>query len=116
MRKRPQFADRSGAGERHPMTPTSRVRFEPVEGADRLLTPAFNEFLAGLHDRLHTRALRLRADRARLLADAHAGRRPAPLPASEATTGHWKVPPAPDELKKAGNEVSGAWSFTSKII
>src|SRR5437764_249575 len=36
MRKRPQFADRSGAGERHPMTPTSRVRFEPVEGANRM--------------------------------------------------------------------------------
>src|SRR5256884_8598913 len=116
MRKRPQFADRSGAGERHPMTPTSRVRFEPVEGADRLITPAFNEFLAALHDRLHTRALRLRADRARLLADAHAGRRPAPLPASEATTGDWKVPPVPDELKKPGIEISGPCSITSMFI
>src|SRR5436190_2037200 len=116
MRKRPQSADRSGAGERHPMTPTSRVRFEPVEGADRLLTPAFNEFLAALHDRLHTRALRLRADRARLLADAHAGRRPAPLPASEATTGDWKVPPVPDELQKPGIEISGPCSITSMFI
>src|SRR5260370_1052998 len=87
----------SGAGERQPMTPTSRVRFEPVEGADRLFTPAFNEFLAALHDRLHARALKLRADRARLLADAHAGRRPAPLPPREATTGDWKVPPSPDQ-------------------
>ena len=98
------------------MTPTSRVRFEPVEGADRLFTPAFNEFLAALHDRLHTRALRLRADRARLLADAHAGRRPAPLPASEATTGDWKVPPVPDELKKPGIEISGPCSITSMFI
>src|SRR3989441_5388665 len=89
----------SGAGERQPMTPTSRVRFEPAEGAERLFTPAFNEFLAALHDRLNARALKLRADRARLLADAHAGRRPAPLPQSEATTGDWKVPPVPDELK-----------------
>src|SRR6266478_5615438 len=116
MRKRPQFADRSGAGERHPMTPTSRVRFEPVEGADRLFTPAFNEFLAALHDRLHARALKLRADRARLLADAHTGRRPAPLPASEATTGDWKVPAVPDELKKPGIEISGPCSITSMFI
>src|SRR6266850_1202739 len=116
MRKRPQFADHSGAGERHPMTPTSRVRFEPVEGADRLFTPAFNEFLAALHDRLHARALKLRADRARLLADAHAGRRPAPLPTSEATTGDWQVPPVPDELKKPGIEISGPCSITSMFI
>src|SRR5438309_5210765 len=116
MRKRPQFADRSGAGERHPMTPTSRVRFEPVEGADRLFTPAFNEFLAALHDRLHTRALRLRADRARLLADAHAGRRPAPLPPSEANTGDWRVPAVPDELGKPGIEISGTCAMTARFI
>src|SRR5712664_1752187 len=106
----------SGAGERQPMTPSSRVRFEPVEGADRLFTPAFNEFLAALHDRLHARALKLRADRARLLADAHAGRRPAPLPPSEATTGNWKVSPVPDELKKPGIEISGPCSITSMFI
>src|SRR5438552_292193 len=116
MRKRPQSADRSGAGERHPMTPTSRVRFEPVEGADRLFTPAFNEFLAALHDRLHARALKLRADRARLLADAHAGRRPAPLPASAASAGDWKVPPVPDDLRKPGIEISGPCSITSMFI
>jgi malate synthase len=98
------------------MTPTSRVRFEPVEGADRLFTPTFNEFLAALHDRLHARALSLRADRARLLADAHAGRRPAPLPPSEATTGVWKVPPVPDELRKPGIEISGPCSITSMFI
>jgi malate synthase len=98
------------------MTPTSRVRFEPIEGADRLFTPAFNEFLAALHDRLHARALTLRADRARLLADAHAGRRPAPLPPSEATTGDWKVPTVPDELKKPGIEISGPCSITAMFI
>src|SRR5437879_5826564 len=98
------------------MTPTSRVRFEPAEGAERLFTPAFNEFLAALHDRLNARALKLRADRARLLADAHAGRRPAPLPPSEATTGDWKVPPVPDELKKTGIENSGPCSITSMFI
>src|SRR5437867_12284899 len=98
------------------MTPTSRVRFEPVEGAERLFTPAFNEFLAALHDRLNARALKLRADRARLLAHAHAGRRPAPPPPSEATTGDWKVPPAPDELKEPGLEISGPCSIRSVVI
>jgi len=98
------------------MTPISRVRFEPVEGADRLFTPAFNELLATLHDRLHARALALRAERSRMLADAHAGRLPAPLPPSSATSGDWKVPPVPDELKKPGIEISGPCSITSMFI
>jgi len=98
------------------MTPTSRVRFEPVEGADRLFTPAFNELLAALHDRLNARALSLREQRLRMLADAHAGRLPAPLPASAATTTDWKVPPVPEELKKPGIEISGPCSITSMFI
>jgi malate synthase len=98
------------------MTPTSRVRFEPVEGADRLFTPAFNELLAALHDRLNARAQSLRAQRLRMLADAHAGRLPAPLAASAATTTDWKVPPVPDELRKPGIEISGPCSITSMFI
>src|SRR5438552_7969119 len=98
------------------MTPTSRVRFEPVEGAERVFTPAFNELLATLHDRLHARALKLLADRRRRLAAAHAGRGPAPLPPSEATTGTWKVPTVPEELKKPGIEISGPCSITSMFI
>src|SRR5207302_9295034 len=92
------------------------VRFEPVEGAERVFTPAFNELLATLHDRLHARALKLRAERVRMLADAHAGRGPAPLPPSEATTGTWKVPTVPEELKKPGIEISGPCSITSMFI
>jgi malate synthase len=98
------------------MTPTSRVRFEAVEGAERLFTPTFNQLLAALHDRLHARALKLRTERARMLADAHAGRLPAPLPPSEATSGTWKVPPVPDELKTPGIEISGPCSITSMFI
>src|SRR5690349_3936696 len=121
MRKRPRSPPcrrrrTPTAGERRPMTPTSRVRFESVEGADRLLTPEFNDLLAALHDRLHGRALKLRAERARMLADAHAGRLPGPLPPSEATTTDWKVPPVPDELKKPGIEISGPCSITSMFI
>jgi malate synthase len=98
------------------MTPTSRVHYEPVEGADRLFTPAFNELLAALHDRLHARALALRTERGRMLAAAHAGRRPGPLPASEATTTDWKVPTVPEDLKKPGIEISGPCSITSMFI
>src|SRR5437763_1630317 len=98
------------------MTPTSRVRFEPVEGAERVFTPAFNELLAALHDRLHARALKLRAERVRMLADAHAGRGPAPRPPGEATPGTWKVPTVPEELKKPGIEISGPCSITSMFI
>jgi malate synthase len=98
------------------MTSTSRVQFEPVEGADRLFTPAFNDVLAALHDRLQPRAQALRAARDRMLADAHAGRRPAPLPPSEATTGDWKVPAVPEELKRPGIEISGPCSITSMFI
>jgi len=98
------------------MTPTSRVHFEPVEGAAALFTPAFTEFLTALHDRLHARALALRTTRARLLQDAlHHGKPPAALPPS-AANGDWKVPDVPEELKKPGIEISGPCSITSMFI
>ena len=98
------------------MTPTSRVHFEPVEGAGALFTPAFNDFLAALHDRLHPRAVELRKARGRLLQDAlHHGKPPAPLPPSSATA-DWKVPEVPDDLRKPGIEISGPCSITSMFI
>ena len=98
------------------MTPTSRVHFEPVEGAAALFTPAFNDFLAALHDRLHARAMALRTARARLLQDAlHHGKPPAALPPSSAN-GDWKVPDVPADLKKPGIEISGPCSITSMFI
>ncbi len=99
------------------MTPTSRLHFAPVEGAAGLFTPDFTGFLTTLHDRLHARAQGLRAARARLLEDAlEHGKPPAPLPASEATTGDWKVPPVPADLQKPGIEISGPCSITSMFI
>ncbi len=98
------------------MTPTSRVHFEPVEGAGALFTPAFNDFLAALHDRLHMRAVELRKARTRLLQDAlHHGKPPAPLPPSSATA-DWKVPEVPADLRKPGIEISGPCSITSMFI
>ena len=99
------------------MTPTSRVRSQPVEGADRVFTEAFNELLAALHDRFQPRAQGLRARRAEMLTDAlQRHRPPAPLPPSEATTGDWKVPPVPADLRKPGIEISGPCSITSMFI
>jgi malate synthase len=96
--------------------PASRVRVAPVEGADRLFTPEFTEYLLALHDRLGARVHDLIAARAAMLARAHAGTRPAPLPPGPATTGDWRVPPVPDELRKPGIEISGPCSITSMFI
>ena len=99
------------------MTATSRLRFEPVDGATALFTAPFVEYLAALHDGLHARALALRARRAEMVADAlHRGRPPGPLPASEATTGQWSVPAVPDDLRRPGIEISGPCSITSMFI
>jgi malate synthase len=99
------------------MTPTSRLHVASVEGAAGLFTPDFTRFLTMLHDRLHARAQALRTARARLLQDAlEHGKAPAPLPASEATTSAWNVPPVPVDLQKPGIEISGPCSITSMFI
>jgi malate synthase len=100
------------------MSPTTppRVRFAPVEGADQLFTPAFDDYLALLHDRFDARVRELLAAREATLRRALAGQRPGPLPPSAATTGDWKVPPVPDDLKKPGIEISGPCSITSMFI
>jgi malate synthase len=94
-----------------------RVRFAPVEGAGRLFTPAFMDYLVLLHDRLAARALELRAKRDEVLRRA-LGRHamPAHPPATEANTGSWQVEPVPDDLKRPGIEISGPCSITSMFI
>src|SRR5438067_9519347 len=96
---------------------TTRVRFAPVEGAAALFTEAFCDYLTVLHDTLGARALELRTRRGEVLRPALQRRvLPAGLPASEATTGAWRVPPVPDDLKKPGIEISGPCSITSMFI
>ena len=96
---------------------TYRVRCAPVEGAGELFTPEFMEYLARLHDRFTPTIQQLLAKRAQVLADAHErGILPGSLPASEATTGDWKVPPVPEDLKKPGIEISGPASITAMFI
>ncbi len=95
----------------------TRVRFAPAEGAARLFTPTFCEYLARLHDALGARARELRARRDEGLRRALRDHvMPGHPPPSEATTGDWRVPPVPDELRKPGIEISGPCSITSMFI
>jgi malate synthase len=96
---------------------TTRVKFAPVEGAAALFTEAFCGYLTVLHDALAARALELRIRRGEVLHAALQRRgMPAGLPASEATTGAWRVPPVPDDLQRPGIEISGPCSITSMFI
>src|SRR5262245_41692234 len=96
--------------------PVTRVRVAPVEGATELFTPEFNDFLLALHDRLGGRVHELIARRPAMLKRAHQGTPPASLPPSPATTGDWRVPPVPEDLRKPGIEISGPCSITSMFI
>jgi malate synthase len=95
---------------------TSRVRWAPVDGATGLLTPAFVDYLTVLHDRLGPRVLELRGGRAEMLKRAFEGHPPAPRPVSDITTGTWRVPEVPPELRKPGIEISGPCSITPMFI
>jgi malate synthase len=102
------------------MTPTSattRVRFAPVEGAAQLFTADFCEYLCTLHDDFTPRVHTLRRQRDAVLRRAlEQGTQPGPQPASAATTGDWKVPPVPEDLRRPGIEISGPCSITSMFI
>ena len=103
-------------GTNPPSPSMARVRFAPVEGAAKLFTPEFTEYLAMLHDRFAGRVRELCERRATVLRHAHEGDAPALRPPSEATTGDWKVPPVPAELSRPGIEISGPCSITSMFI
>lgn len=100
-----------------PASPTARVRFAPVEGAAQLFTEDFCGYLCKLHDDFTPRVHALRRQRDAVLRRAlEAGTLPGPHPASAATTGDWKVPPVPEDLKRPGIEISGPCSITSMFI
>ena len=98
-------------------TATARVRFAPVEGAARLFTDDFRDYLCKLHDDFTPRVHALRRQRDAVLRRAlEQGTLPGPRPASAATTGDWKVPPVPEDLARPGIEISGPCSITSMFI
>src|SRR5262245_17517339 len=86
------------------------------DNLSELFTIEFKAFLVALHDLLGARVHELIAKRAAMLARAHAGTPPTPQPPSAATTGDWRVPPVPEELRKPGIEISGPCSITSMFI
>ena len=98
-------------------TATTRVRFAPVEGAARLFTDDFCDYLCKLHDDFTPRVHALRRQRDAVLRRAlEQGTLPGPQPASAATTGDWKVPTVPEDLLRPGIEISGPCSITSMFI
>src|SRR5512136_1363395 len=95
----------------------TRVRFAPVEGAARLFTADFCEYLCTLHDDFTPRVRALRRQRDAVLRRAlEQGTLPGPQPASSATAGDWKVPRVPEDLRRPGIEISGPCSITSMFI
>ena len=99
------------------MSASTRVRFAPVEGADRLFTAEFGDYLCKMHDDFTPRVHALRRHRDAVLKRAlEQGTLPGPQPPSAATTGDWKVPPVPEDLRRPGIEISGPCSITSMFI
>ena len=95
----------------------SRLRYEPVDGAAELFTPAFVQYLTALHDRFGARVHQLREKRMEVLRDAlERGVMPSHPPRTAINTGDWQVPPVPDELRTPGIEISGPCSITSMFI
>jgi malate synthase len=97
---------------RHP-----RFHYDAVDGAEALFTPSFVDYVLALHDAFTTRIAGLMARRAEALDGAlRRGALPATPPSGPATTGDWKVPPVPADLRRPGIEISGPCSITSMFI
>jgi len=95
---------------------SDRLNYAPVEGASKLFTTEFNDYLVALTDRLGGRVYELRNRRDEVLRAALNGNQPSALPPSEATTGDWKVDPVPEELRTPGIEISGPSSLAPMLI
>ncbi len=93
-----------------------RVSYPPVDGAAELFTPAFLDYLVRLHDEFTPRAQALRAARAAVLQRALQHAILPALAPSPVTTGSWRVPPVPADLRRPGIEISGPCSITSMFI
>ena len=99
------------------MAQPARFRYEAVEGADALFTATFVDYLLALHDRLGAPIRTVLSHRAEAVRRAVTqGALPTHPPRGPATTGDWKVPPVPADLRKPGIEISGPCSITSMFI
>ena len=99
------------------MSQTNRIKFSPVQGADKLFTSAFLEYLEAAHERFTPRVHELRVKRAELLDKAlNHGVMPGHPNRSPINTGDWQVPCVPQDLMTAGIEISGPASITGMFI
>jgi malate synthase len=97
------------------MTRNPRLRYDPVEGAERLFTDSFVDYLLALHDRLNPQITTLLDARAAAL-DRALRQGALPDQPTHDASGSWKVPPVPADLLKPGIEISGPCSITSMFI
>jgi malate synthase len=97
------------------MTRNPRLRYDPVEGAERLFTDSFVDYLLALHDRLNPQITTLLDARAAAL-DRALRQGALPDRPTHDASGSWKVPPVPGDLLKPGIEISGPCSITSMFI
>jgi malate synthase len=95
---------------------SARVTIAPVEGAAQVFTPDFLDYVVRLHDEFGPRARTLLADRAAVLRRALDGAPLAGLFPAGPSTGDWRVPEVPADLKRPGIEISGPCSITSMFI
>lgn len=98
-------------------TMADRVSFLEVEGSEKLFTPEFLDFIVAASDKFTSRVRDIRTKRDAMIQKAvKEGVMPGHLPPSEATTGNWKVPEVPEDLKEPGIEISGPISIGSMAI
>src|SRR5262245_29396101 len=95
---------------------SARVTFAPVEGAARVFTPDFLDYVVRLHDELGPRARTLLVERAAVLRRALDGAPLESLFPAPPSTDDWRVPAVPADLSKPGIEISGPCSITSMFI
>jgi len=79
------------------------------------LPKGFWEFFLPLHQRFTPRQQELIAKRARVLADAHAGKLPNYLPASEATTKDWRIE-LPEWCADQRNQMTGPGDDAELVV
>src|SRR5436853_6718734 len=81
----------------------------------RDLPKGFLEFFLPLHQHFTPRQRELVAKRKRVLADAHAGKLPNHLPASEATPGTWKIS-LPEWCQDQRNQMTGPGDDAELVV
>ena len=95
----------------------NRINFEKVHGVDQVMTPEFIEYLLVLHDHFAPLIHDIRSSRMEMLTKSLENiSLPDDGTDSKTLSSKWTVTSVPDELRKAGIEISGPSSITSMFI